>query len=255
MLETLKAWLNGTRDYNTGASIYNLLGTDEKLKALFAEGHSLYNNYRLQEELKTICKNLKKEKNGSAKISKTAKATIKEIKPTEEKADELDTMLSAIADTAAAIAKHISPPNPELLKASKVEADKAYKEAMNKRAVLFAMLPTDKYSNHNSQDLVEARRKLCLEVVAGYNHASELYDQADHVKLFGKLPDQKDPGIEDEVAKLEDFQVKEALNNARKARNKLKDKEQTSDRVVLMQNHDLRIKKLEERWLCLKPRK
>lgn len=263
MLDTLRAWLNGTREYNTGVSLYDLLGTDTKLKALFKQGYTLWNNYRLQEELKAICDTLKK-KQAKELIAKSTKlknvrnsvpAFSKEFHELEKPIKEVDQLLANITDIASTIAKHVSPPNPELYAASKLEADKIYKAAMNKRAVLFSMIPSDKYSQHNTPDLMEARRKLCLEVVSGYNHASELYDQADHVKLFGELPDQDDPGIEEEVANLPDFEVKPALDNARKALNKLKGRDQTAERVVLIQNHQLRIKKLEERWHSLKPQK
>lgn len=249
MLDTLRAWLNGTRDYNTGAELYKILGTDEKLKALFAQGHNLYRNFRLQEELLAICTQLKEQKNidNNSKVLKSAKKGT-------GRADQLDEMLTSITDQVAKIAKTISPANPELYTACKLEADKLYKEAMNKRAVLFSMIPSNKYEDANRQDLVAGRKDLALQVVKLYNRASELYDRADHVKLYGRLPDQDEPG-EDETAQLQDHEVKAALDNARKAYNKLKGKEQTAERIVLMQKHELNIEKLEARWLSLKLKK
>lgn len=250
MLETLRAWLNGTRDYNMGVLLYDIVGTDEQLKKLFGQGFSRWNNYRLQDELTKICTDLKSKQHATTVkkpgICGPGKKQVKE---------ELDILIKNISETAEAIAKTISPPNPELYTASKADADKAYKEAMNKRAVLFSMLPSDAYSDHNRADLIEARRQYCLDVVKKYNHASELYDQADFVKLQGRLPDQEEPAIDEEVANLEDFEVKAVLDNARKAYNKLKGREQNAERVALMQKHKLKIEKLEERWHSLKPRK
>ena len=242
MLETVKAWLNGTRDYNTGALLYNIVGTDHQLKQLFAQGHNMWNNYRLQEEMLKICEALK---NGQQPVTV--------VKTDEKEANER--LLSNITDTIEQIAKTINPPNPELYNASLEDAKRVYKGAMNKRAVVFSMIPTDKYSHINRPDLVEARRKLCLDAVKEYNEASALFDQADYVKLQGKLPDEPDASVDDEVAGLEDYEVKPALDNARKAYNKLKGREQTADRVALMQKHKAKIEKLEERWHSLKPQK
>lgn len=250
MLDTLRAWLNGTRDYNTGAALYNIVGTDEEKKALFAQGYSLYRNFKLQEELLAICKSLKTQKNATANVPASAAPAKRGISK-KEKANELNQLIASITDQAAAIAKAISPPNPELYKACKLEADKVYKEYSNKRAVLFHMIPENKYEDANRQDLVAGRKDLALEVVRLHQKTSELYDLADHVKLHGRLPDQEPDDIDNEIADLQDHQVKPALDNARKAHNKLKGKDQTAERVVLMQKHEAKIKKLEDRWASL----
>ncbi len=268
MLDTLKAWLNGTREYNTGVAIYKTIGTDEKLKALFAQGQTLYANFRLQEELRLICTELKKQKqanpatpaensikalNTKANTLKSERAAVKaHRKEFNELTKDLTSAIASINDQVNAIANTISPPNPDLYKACKAEADAMYKQAMNKRAVLFSMVPDNRFEDPNKPDLVAGRKDLALEVIRLYNLASELYDRADHVKLHGRLPDQEAEDIENEVAELQDHEVKPALDNARKAKNKLKGKELTAERIALIQKHDQKIKALEERWHSLK---
>ncbi len=255
MLDTLKAWLNGTREFNTGAQLYNHLGKDQKLKALFAQGYTLYNNYRLQEELKAICADLKREKKATATTPPVATGDASKLKHgylPKQKAEELNEIISSMNNQVTVITNSINPPNPELYKACKAEADALYKEAMNKRAVLFSMVPDNKYEDPNRTDLVASRKDLALEVVRLYNRASELYDRADHVKLHGRLPDQETVDLEEEIAQLLDHEVKPTLDNARKAYNKLKGKEQTAERLALMQKHEAKIKALEERWHSLK---
>ena len=258
MLETLKAWLNGTREYYTGAALYNILGNDEKIKALFARGYSLYNNFRLQEELKTICQQLKKEKNTTSIIPKPSTSAKERAKPkaaADPPANGLEYIISKISNTVEKIATTVRMVNTELYEACRVEANKAYKEAMNKRAVLFGIIPSNKFENANRQELVAGRKDLALEVVKLYNKASELYDRADYAKLHGKLPDEPAEDIAGDIAALQNHEVKDALNNVRKAKSKLKGREQTAERISLIQKHDLKIKLLEERWLCLKQKK
>ena len=171
-----------------------------------------------------------------------------------QEGNEVSKLLAAATKTIAAITKMVSTANPELYGACKLTADIAYKEAMNKRAVVFSMIPENTYEDHNRQDLVASRKDLCLEVVRKYNRASELYDQASHVKIFGKLPVTEQPDVAEEI-RLKDIEIKPALDNARKAYNKLKGREATPERVALMQKHEGNIKKLEAQWLFLKPQK
>lgn len=282
MLATLISWLNGTREFNTGAALYKHLGKDEKLKVLFAQGKTLYSNFRLQEELRLICKSLKAEKNAKLKntpakpgnISTPSTSTAEPNKTSNKAAGSRrgkektpgdngsaitedtnrggDELIEAIVTQVNAIAKAISPPNPELYKACKHEADMEYKQAMNTRALLFAMVPANKFEDPNRPDLVASRKGLALAAARQYNHASELYDRADYVKLNGRLPDQEADNIDEEVANLENHEVKPALDNARKAMSKLKGREQTAERIALIQKHELKIKALEARWLSLK---
>lgn len=226
MHDTLKAWLNGTRDYLIGVSIYKELGNNEKLKALFSSGYTMYNNYRLQEELRLLYVAQKQQKKATHDVK----------------------IVYAITEATAAICGTVNPISDELHAACKKQADHHYKLAMNSRAVLFSMVPA-LASDYNRPDLVASRTPLCLEILQEHAEASELYDRADKVKKTGQLPEQENtPDIATEVSEIPDIQVKQALDNARKARNKIKNREVTPERVQLLHNHNERVKLLEERW-------
>lgn len=142
--------------------------------------------------------------------------------------------------------------NPDLYTACKLQADNTYKKAMNHRAVLFSMVPSELYEDPNRPDLVEQRSKLCILVINLYNEASELYDKADFVRINGVLPEVVKNTI-DEIDIIPDHLVKSKLDNLRKNYNKTKKREQTPERITLLQKHQSDILKLDKRWLSLKP--
>ncbi len=232
MLDTIISWLNGTRDYNMGAAIYNVVGENHAFKKLFSTGYTLYNNFKLQEELQSICNKLKASSKQSHTIAVGSKYNLEEKKFT----------------------KTTENSNPELYEVQKNSTNKFYKEVMNKRAVLFSMVPDDQYTNYNTPDLIKAREQLCLEIVEGYNNVSKDYDKLDFIKANGHLPELNNAVKEDVEAfvnNLSDFEVKPMLDNARKAKNKLVIKEQTPERLSLIQAHQQKIILLEKRWHSL----
>lgn len=240
MRDTLKAWLNGTRDYTIGVSLYNAVGSNDKLKSLFSSGYTMYNNYRLQEELRLAYDRMK-----ATKLSR-------EIKIASAIVDTAFGVANAVRDVCDSDEPEDNPISKELWAATKYQADFHYKQAMNARAVLFSAVPATA-GEFNRPDLVAARAELCLLVLSEHKKASEYYDKADYALKNGKLPDSQDiPDLAAEIAAIPDIHVKQSLDNARKARNKIKDREQTPERVQLLHNHNERIKLLEERWLCLK---
>lgn len=239
MLETVRAWLNGTRDYKTGVALFSIVSKDKKLHATFAAGSSLNNTWRLQEEMLKICADLK------AAARPVAKA------PDKKKADA-EIPVAQILQTAEAIQNLVTNANPELYEACRDKATAVYKDTMNKRAVLFHMIPADSYDDPNRPDLVAARRSFCLDVVRGFNEASKLYDDADNAKLYGKL--EKDPceTPTENFDDIPDARVKQELDNARKNFNKVKVKEKTPARVITTQLLEHKIKILSTRWDSLK---
>ena len=96
-----------------------------------------------------------------------------------------------------------------------------------------------------------------MNVVEGYKEASELYDKAEYVRINGRLPDQPalEPDDESDYDNIPDHMVKQELDNLRKNYNKMKKRPQTPERVVLLQKHEMNIKKLEDKWHSLKPKK
>ncbi len=229
MLNELRAWLNGSREYDAGVIIYHQVGDQNNLKALFAKGKTPFCYQLLQDELKGIFTQLKSEQEDS-----TAKKTIT--------SSPLVTSKNVSAE----------PVNNELYQACLKEANHKYKEAMNTRAVLFKMVPSELYSDPNRPDLVEQRKDLALQAVILYNEASALYDKADYVKINGKLPDEPAGDVAEDPDSIHDVLVFYKLDGYRKNYNKLKAKEQTPERIVQLQVYELNIKKLEERWRLLR---
>jgi len=238
MLETIRAWLNGNREYYTGVAIYSQVGTNEDLLEVLKKGPNDFRTNRLQEDLLTICNQLKSQINENATNSHAGK------NPGPE---------TIRAEAGNKQQSPVRPCNPTLYDACKLAADQQYKKVMNARAVLFNLAAQVNFEDPNTEAKINDRVKLALEVVQGYQLTSQLYDRADYVKLHGRLPDGGEEIREDEYDHLQDHLVKLRLDNARKAYNKLKIKEATPERIALMQAHAANIEKLENKWNSLKP--
>jgi hypothetical protein len=241
MLETLRAWLNGTKEYYTGVAIYATLGSNSTLLSLFRKGKSLYNSKRLEEELLVICNNLKSRlTNNHAAVPYIIVPAVK----AKVQAQESQSVTP------------VSNFNEELYTACKREADLVYKEAMNLRAELFALGRAQGYEDINRPDLVQQRSKMAVEVVVLYNKASKLYERANYVKEHGRLPNEIENDEEEtEYDNLPDHLVKKTLDNLRKNYNKIKHREQTPERIELLQKHEKNIKKLMTKWDLLNIKK
>ena len=231
MLETLRAWLNGNKEYYTGVAIYATLGDNKALLTLFRQGKSSYSYKRLEEELLIICNTLKSKLStyGNATTLSTANIPIN----------------TQISEKGYQPLKSVSNFNEELYNACKKEAGLVYKQAMNLRAELFALGRVQGYEDINRPDLVQQRSKTAVEVVVLYNKASKLYDKANYVKQYGRLPNEMENDEEEtEYDNLPDHLVKKTLDNLRKNYNKIKNREQTPERIELLQKHEKNIKKL-----------
>lgn len=245
MLEILRTWLNGDRIYKSGILIFNIICKEQSLlKTVLNRGNTADNQLRLEKELLQHFNFLK---NCGQKPNETdsSKKGFKKDQSQKNPAKKSDT----ITKTAIQSSEIPCIPNIALWEACKLQANNKYKEAMNKRAVLFSMLPSELYSDPNTPDLVKQRSPLAIEVVELYNEASLLYDRADFVEKHGVLPDQENSA---EDKPIPDHLVKSTLDNLRKNLNKIKVKEQTPERIILLQKHTEKIKYLEERWHSLK---
>jgi hypothetical protein len=225
----IQQWLNSKRDYAAGILLYEALDScDLDILTLLKKGRTNFSAKKLFDLLLAAHK-------GEKPVKKTQ-----------------DPAHTASFVTKKELPIPVEVLNDELLQACKYEADMAYKECMNKRALLMSLVPADEMDDANRPDLVEQRKKLALEVLQEYKQVSKLYDKADFVKKHGRLPDQPDQNPEIDIP---DIEVKSALDNARKAYNKLKNKEQTPERIALMQLHQEKIKNLSARWDSLKQAK
>lgn len=223
MLDTLRAWLNGNRNYCTGVILYSKLGDDKNLLAVLEKGPNDFRVRRLQEELLNICNKMKAKDTGTRPDDPISH-------PNTQPADK--------------------PVNEDLYQACKREADQLYKKVMNDRAVLFSLARESDFADPNLPEKIKAREKLAIDVVTGFQKLSQLYDRAAYVAKTGRLPE-GDDSAETEYNNIPEALVKQQLDNSRKAFNKLKNKEQTPERVALMQKHETNIKKLEEKWRSL----
>ena len=227
MLDQLRHWINGSREYTSGVILYLHLGNNEALKKLLKKTKTDYNVKRLQQELQAICVQLKNETVDEEKIIITDQPVLLKVD---------DPTL---------------PANGQLYDACHQEATKKYKEAMNARAVLFNMIPANEYADPNQQDFVLQRSDLAIKVVDLYNEASYLFDRAAYVKEHGKLQDAPPANDAIDMELIPEYQVKQHLDNRRKNYNKLLKKENNPETVLKIQQHEKDIKILERRWHLL----
>jgi hypothetical protein len=251
MLEALRLWLNGSREYWAGVILYSQCNPDIRLITLIKKGKTDFTNKKLYEELLAECNRLKSlqdviTENGESAHTATTEGSV-------------ESRMGYLAPTVRTETKaHIvqppkEPVNPTLYEACKLKADNQYKEAMNLRAVLFGEATVQGYEDVNRPDLVQKRSKKAVDVVVLFNRASKLYEIADYVRLHGRLPNEE--AEHDEATEMDavpDELVKSTLDNLRKNFNKMKKREQTPERVALLQKHEANIKKLEARWHLLK---
>lgn len=222
MNEVIRQWLNGNREYFTGVILLARAGGSPDLIAVLKKGPNDFRTKKLLEELKKF-----------VQTPTFQPSTLK---------SELST--------------HKSPSptlNPQLYESAITEAHTVYKKVMNTRAVLFARGKADQddYTDPNLPDKIAARAPIAIDVVVGFQQASELYDRAEYVKRTGRLPETEDKAPID-VANIPDSLIKNQLDNARKALSKLRKKEPTAQRIELMQKHQATIENLEKKWHSLK---
>lgn len=262
MLEMLRTWLNGAREYNAGVLLYEQCDHSADLLEMFKKGINDFRKRRLQEELLIICKKLKGEQKN------TERDILRATDSRENTGGIIPTNIGSDTDSDSQgllrkggeilrpcgrqdVSTNIPPVNAALFNAAKLVADKRFKQVMNERAVLFSMIDNNSLEDPNTAERISARCKMAINVVRGYQAVSKLYDDAEFVKANGKLP-YADDSAGGEYDNLPDDLVKQKLDNLRKNYNKIKDREQTPERIALLQKHKSNIEKLEARWRLLK---
>ena len=250
MLEQLRDWLNGNREFYAGVILYRKVGTNEALLKLFGNGKTAFAEKRLEKELLNICEELK----GAQKPQVSTKKPQDSPKKPQDEVRATKTNVHGSVISVGAESNEENTGDNKIHEACKLEADKRYKEVMNNRAHLFALANAEDFEDVNAPDKIQARQSLAIGVVQGYQFASQLYDKADYVKQHGRLPNQEQPEEPADYAHLPAELVKPTLDNKRKAVSKLRHKEQTPERIALIQQHEKDIKILEERWHSLKPK-
>lgn len=254
MLEPLRAWLNGSKEYNTGVALYGQLGSNTALLNLFVKGPTDFTRRRLQEELLSICNRLKSTSNDNpgTPAENISRPAVPYESHTRNQLPQGHNIHKVSDDLILEQKREEQPVNAVLYDATLQQANKLYKETMNNRAVLLGLANAEDFTDLNTEAKINTRAKLALSVVIGWEQTSALYDKAKYVKEHGRLPDQEDKQDENEYEHLPEHLVKQTLDNLRKNVNKMKKREQTPERVALQQKHEVNIEKLLKRWHSLK---
>lgn len=217
----MELWLNGEREYFTGIVLLKKYACNDDIANTLLSKKNDYNVARLEQEIRKL---------------------IARALPTPAKQPPIPKQIieTEVDNTSCA--------NVELYEASLSEATKAYKEAMNLRAELFALCRVESWEDPNLPSNVQIRSKIAVDVVTKYNYASKLYDRAEHVRKVGRLPDNEEENHVNDYANLPDVMVKQTLDNLRKNFNKIRKREHTAERTALMQRHQANITYLENKW-------
>lgn len=224
MLELLRNWMNGSRDYNRGVFLFCILSDDSDLIAFFSKYSSDFAHRRLNEEMEKIYTNL----------TRPAKSEAEDVPPGPDPQPE----------TPPAPAK-----NPELEEVCDQKAMQLYKQMMNDRAILFNLTKVEGWEDINKPDLVEQRRQLALQICATNYEVSQAYSDLAHVREFGRLPADD---ATDENTEVTDIRLNAEIANLRSSITKLRKRSQTPERVSLIQKHQEKLDGLIRRWNTIK---
>jgi hypothetical protein len=241
MFQVIRNWLNSDREYFTGVALCVQFCNNGKMIALLKSACNDRNKVRLHDIMMQEYTRLKpfEPKESFPLVKKAAAGKF----PREFQEDPQEPALVVVT--------HETSP---VYQAAIKEADKAYKQVMSVRAILLdkAKINWDNADDldPNRPELVAQRSKLAIEVVTGYNRASQLYDKADFVLLNGRLPND-DTLNEEEYASLPDHLVKHEISNIQKNISKLRAREQTPERIALIIKHETNLQKLTEKWRTL----
>ena len=126
---------------------------------------------------------------------------------------------------------------------------------MNKRAMLFALCQTDGWEDENEPGKVAVRGKIALDILNYHEKVVvPAYDKLDHVRATGQLPKATSPAQieEQDYDLLPDHMVKQTIDNLRKNLSKMRRREQTPERIALIEKHEASLEKLLQRWASLK---
>ena len=230
MIEVLRSWLNGKRDYFEGIVLHQQLVGAVAVFTVLKKGETPFTRKKLNGDLMKHFVSLSQNVVIDIVLEQKAEAVVS----TPEKKAETVT-------------------NVELYNVCKAAADLKYKEVMNLRAVLFSLSSSNDFTDPNTPERILARAQYAIDVVVGYQQVSALYDKADFVAKNGFLPTDNIVDLKSEFDNLSDSLVKQTIDNIRKNVSKMKKREATPERLALIQQHQLNLIKLNARWLLLKP--
>ncbi len=151
-MEVIKRWLEGSQNFTVGRLYYKQFGKDKVLFQLFDKGETPFAKQKLAEALKAL---LTEEKKEPQKITETVR---------------LSTMPKG---------------NDGITTAIELEWRPLY-QRMN-----FLRHELDKYGTDNSEKTREACRLICEEILNLEQQCMQCWENLDHYRLHGQLPEVK----------------------------------------------------------------
>lgn len=217
----LKDWLNSQKNYLEGVEIYKRLGDDAEILMYFL--------------------NSQPHKVSQEKLFESLRSIYYQFKNSSQSIPPLDKMVEGNQ-----VLEETKTFNPTLESICKAEADKSFKELMNIRARLFQHCFIEPDGNENDENPVRLREQYVLEILKLQPTHYEAYEKLHFVREFGRLPEvELSPGetgknkIPENPLELEKMRV-----NLMKSISKLKRKEQSPERVDLLQKNQEKLKSI-----------
>ena len=231
MDKQLTAWLNSaTRNYKEGVELYQRHGNDAYMLRYFLTGNTRASTEKLFESLKAIYYAKKHSTPGNEK-HKTGAWEADKISLAQDSKQVEESKTGVVLNT-------------ELETICKAEADKHFKELMNVRAKLFQYCSIEPDGRENNEDEVRLREIYVMELLKLQPEHHEAYEKLRHVKQHGKLPDAA-PVAQEEIP-TDPLKLEKARVNLMKNISKLRKKEATAERVQLLQEHEAKLKLIQD---------
>jgi hypothetical protein len=240
MRDKIAAWLKGNRDYGMGVALYVAYGTDRKLKHALLQGKNPFNEKRLLAELSAMVHEMPVPGPANSQPQAVKFTAV----PYRQQSEQNPLPSIRITESSTALIARVQQ-----------EAFTAWKELMNKRAMLFALCQTDGWEDENEPGKVAMRGKLALEILEFHDKVVlPAYNRLDHVRATGTLPKEMSaaPTQEEAYSALPDHQVKRTIDNLRKNLGKMRRREPTPERLAMIAEHEANLQKLLRRWDSLK---
>ncbi len=223
LVKELQAWINNlNRSYKTGCDLYAQGNFDPSTLAYLQQGESVSSSKHLFDILKKIYLQYK----NTVVVDNTTTAVC--VQPPVDINPEINEITL----------------NPELLKQLELEATNAYKNMMNIRAKLFALVSVEVDARENALELKLIRKEYALKVCALQVDVDASYSNFKHYKKHGKVIPTKILETEKPIP-TNGIALMQAYENERKNLNKLKAKAATSARIALILKKEERLKILK----------
>lgn len=232
-MQDLTAWLNSDRDFAKGVEVYLKYGDNKQFVQLLLDGETQYTRTNLFDNLRKIYYDLK---NGNTQTDPVVQKQHMESKvPEVTHADQSERTVQTEPQKVE---------SGSLAEASKMQADKLYKELMNLRAQLFSLCDANSDSNDNDVNLINQRESIVIQMMDLQSQTDQAYEKLRYVQEHGSLPNANEDKP-DEIP-TNPIQLMNFRKNLISGINKLKKKEQTPERIALLSHKQTQLAKVDE---------